>query len=216
MKHRHALVTLGIALLTVSGLTLAAPASKVKLYKWVDKNGITQYGSSIPPEYASQASEQLNAQGQVVKIQSAQKTPEEIAAEEQAKKQAAEQAQAAAEQKTHDKVLLDTYTSIAEMERDRTSKISSIDAQINVLNGSIFSLETTLADLQDRTNELANAKKPVPASLQKQIDSTKQQLLTNQQQLLYQQQNKQDVNTQFNNDIERFKQLTAPKPPAGD
>lgn len=216
MKTR-AIFLFAVALMAVSGLSLAAPTkSGPKMYKWVDKNGVIQYGSSIPPEYAAQASEQINAQGQVLKTQAAQKTPEEIAAEEQAAQQAAQQAQANAAQKAHDKVLLDTYTSTADMERDRTSKLSSIDAQINVLNGSISGLESTLADLQDRVNDLTSSKKPVPASLQKQIDGTKQQLLSNQQQLLTQQQHKQDVNNQFNTDIERFKVLTGQKPPPGN
>src|SRR5690348_5309933 len=103
--------------------------SKTKVYKWVDKNGVTQYGSSVPPEYASQQSEQINAQGQVVKVQEAQKTPEQLAADAQTKQQAQQQAAAVAAQKAHDRVLLDTYTSVGDMERDRDSKVSAIDAQ---------------------------------------------------------------------------------------
>lgn len=214
---KKTLILSAVVLMAVCGLAFGgAPKSGAKLYKWVDKNGVTQYGSSIPPEYSNQASEQLNAQGQVVKTQAAEKTPEQIAAEAQAQQQAAAQAQAAADQKKHDKVLLDTYTSTADMERDRISKLSSIDAQINVLNGSISSLQSTIADLQDRSNELTNSKKPVPASLQKQMDTAKQQLLSNQQELLYEQKHKQDVNAQFDSDIARFKELTGANPPAGN
>ncbi len=211
------LLLIAAVLVSVSGLAFGGGApAKSKMYKWVDKNGVTQYGSSIPPEYANQASEQLNAQGQVVKTQAAEKTPEQLAAEAQAQQQAAAQQQAVAAQKAHDKVLLDTYTSTADMERDRSSKLSSIDAQINVLNGSISTLQTTLADLQDRSNELANNKKPVPPGLQKQMDSAKQQLLSNQQELLYEQKHKQDVNAQFDSDIARFRELTGQKPPSGN
>ena len=213
--RKLALLVAAVSLAFAAGV-MAAGTTKTKLYKWVDKNGVTQYGSSIPPEYAAQSSEQLNAQGQVVKTQAAEKTPEQIAADEKAKQEAAAQAQAVAAQQAHDKVLLNTYTSTADMERDRSSKLSSIDAQINVLNGSITSLQTTLADLQDRANELTTNKKPVPSSLQKQMDSAKQQLLGNQQQLLYQVQHKQDVNNQFNADVARFKELTGQRPPSGN
>jgi|HubBroStandDraft_5_1064220.scaffolds.fasta_scaffold296747_2 chromosome segregation ATPase len=205
MKSRKLTLLTAVALLAVSALAFAGP----KLYKWVDKDGITHYGSSIPPEYASQQTEQIDAHGNVVKTTAAQKTPEQLAAEQKAQQQAAQQAQVDAAQQAHDKVLLDTYTSTNDMDRDRDSKLASIDAQINVFNGTISGLQTTLADLQDRSNELVSKNQPVTPKLQKQIDDTKAQLITNQQQLLKEQQHKQEVSTQFANDIARFKQLTA-------
>jgi chromosome segregation ATPase len=207
MKSRKLTLFTAVVLLAVSALALAG--NSTKLYKWVDKDGITHYGSTIPPEYAAQQSEQLDSQGNVVKTQAAQKTPAQIAAEQKAQQLVAQQAQADAVQKAHDQVLLDTYTSIADMDRDRDSKLASIDAQINVFNGTISGLQTTLADLQDRSNELASKNKPVTPHLQKQIDDTKTQLITNQQLLLQEQKHKQEVTAQFVTDTERFKQLTA-------
>ncbi len=212
MKSPKLALLTAVALLAAS--TFALAGNGPKLYKWVDKDGVTHYGSSIPPEYAAQQSEQLDAHGNVVKTQEAQKTPEQLAAEEKAQQLAAQQAQAAAAQKANDKVLLDTYTSTKDMERDRDSKLASIDAQINVFNGTISGLQATLADLQDRANELNSKNQPVTPKLQKQIDDTKAQLVTNQQQLLKEQQHKQEVAAQFAADIERFKQLTAPPPAA--
>lgn len=191
---------------------------KVTMYKWVDKDGVTHYGSSVPPEYASQQSEQLNGQGQVVKTQEAQKTPAQLAAAAQAQQQVQQQVQAVAAAKAHDKVLLDTYTSVADMERDRDSKVSAIEAQINVLNGSINSVESTLAEYQGRANEATASNKPVAPKLQKQIDDTKQQLIDNQQELLKQEQYKQQMQDQFIKDIARYKELTGQTtaaPPSG-
>jgi len=207
MKSRKLALLTTVTLLTVSALALAGNGPK--MYKWVDKSGVTHYGSTIPPEYAGQQSEQLDAQGNVVKTQEAQKTPEQIAAEQKAQQEVDRQTQAVAAKQAHDKVLLDTYTSIADMNRDRDSKLASIDAQINVFNGTIGGLQTTLADLQDRSNELVSKNQPVTPKLQKQIDDTKAQLITNQQQLLKEQQHKQEVSAQFAADIERFKELTA-------
>ena len=207
MNTRKLASFVAVLALAFSAATSADPA-KTKLYKWVDKNGVTQYGSSIPPEYASQGGQQLNAEGQVISTQSAQKTPEQLAAEAAAQKQADQRAQIAADAKKHDQVLLDTYTSVADMERDRDSKVSAIDAQINVLNGSISSSQTTLAEFQSRANELSSKNKPIPDDLQKHIDGAKNQLITNQQQLLKQQQYKQQMEDQFVKDIERYKELT--------
>ena len=205
------LTLLAAALLLAFGAA-HADTGKTKMYKWVDKNGVIQYGSSIPPEYASQQSEQLNAQGQVVKTQEAQKTPEQLAADAKAQQQAQVQQQAVAAAQAHDKVLLDTYTSVPDMERDRDSKLSAIDAQINVLNGSISASQNTLADFQGRANELTSKSKPVPADLQKHIDNAKQQLILNQQKLLQQQQYKQQMSDQFKADIARYKELTSAAP----
>jgi hypothetical protein len=207
MRARKYVLLFAALLLAVAGLA-HADSSKVKVYKWVDKDGVTHFGSSIPPEYASQQSEQLNAQGQVVSTQSAQKTPAQLAAEAQAQQQAQQQAAAQAVVQAHDKVLLDTYTSVADIERDRDSKLSAIDAQITVLNGSIGAAQNTLADFQGRASELTQKNKPVSPDLQKHIDAAKQQLILNQQQLLTQQQYKQQMTDQFVSDIARYKQLT--------
>jgi chromosome segregation ATPase len=208
MKVRKPVLLFAALLLITAGLAYA-DSTKAKVYKWVDKNGVTQYGSSIPPEYASQQSEQIDAQGNVIKTQAAQKTPEQLAAEAAVQQQAQKQADAQKAVQDHDKVLLDTYTSVPDIERDRDSKLSAIDDQINVLNGSIGAAQNTLAEFQSRAAELTSKSKPVPPDLQKHIDAAKQQLILNQQQLLTQQQYKQQMTDQFISDIALYKQLTS-------
>ncbi|HEY1773298.1 MAG TPA: DUF4124 domain-containing protein [Gammaproteobacteria bacterium] len=205
MPARKSALFLALLSLAFAGFVHAATT---KMYKWVDKNGVTQYGSSIPPEYASQQTEQLNDQGQVISTQAAQKTPQQIAAEAAAQQQAQQQAQAQAAAAARDKVLLDTYTSVSDIERDRDSKLSAMDAQLNVLNGSITSAQNTLAEFQGRATELTQKNKPVPPDLQKHIDAAKQQLILNQQQLLAQQQDRQQLSDKFAADVARYKQLT--------
>lgn len=207
MKARKSILSIAIVLLTVCGYALAD--SGTKMYRWVDKDGVVHYGSVIPPEYAQQQSQTLNAHGQVVQTQQAEKTPAQLAAEAKAKQDAEQKAQADAAAKARDKVLLDTYSSTADITRDRDSKLAAIDTQINVLSGSIASLQTTLAEYQSRASELTEKNKPVPANLQKQIDTTRQQLVANQQNLLAQQQHKKQVSNQFAADIARYQQLTA-------
>ena len=208
MKARNSILSIAVVLLMVCGYALAD--SGTKMYRWVDKDGVVHYGSVIPPEYAQQQSQTLNAQGQVVQTQQAEKTPAQLAAEAKAKQDADQRAQAAAAAKARDRVLLDTYSSTADITRDRDSKLAAIDTQINVLSGSIASLQTTLAEYQSRASELSGSNKPVPANLQKQIDTTRQQLVANQQNLLAQQQRKKQVSDQFAADMTRYQELTAP------
>ncbi|HEY3644848.1 MAG TPA: DUF4124 domain-containing protein [Gammaproteobacteria bacterium] len=211
--RKLALLVAAVSLVFAAGaLAAATTTGKTKMYRWVDKDGVVHYGSTIPPEYSAQESEQLDATGAVVKVQSAQKTPAQIAAEAKGQQQAKVDAEAATVQKAHDKVLQDTYTSVGDIERDRDSKLSAIDAQINVLNGSITASQNTLADFQGRANELTSKDKSVPPDLQKHIDNSKQQLIANQQQLLQQQQYKQQMADRFVKDIARYKELTGQVP----
>ncbi len=49
----------------------------------MDEQGVTHYGDRIPPEYAAQAHDVVNAQGIEVQRLEAQKTPEQLALEDQ-------------------------------------------------------------------------------------------------------------------------------------
>src|SRR5579863_4624666 len=53
------------------------------LYKWVDSQGVTHYGDQVPPEYAGQDQQVINSQGVVINRIEGQKTPEQLAAEDQ-------------------------------------------------------------------------------------------------------------------------------------
>lgn len=206
MKIPTLIAVVAVSLATVS---LASHAGGTKLYKWKDKNGVVHYGTSIPPQYAQQKSEVLNAQGTVVKTIQAPKTPAQIAAEEKQKAAAKEQARQEAAQRQHDQVLLDTYTSVADMQRDMNSRISAIDSQINVTTSSISGLQSSLADYENRASRRTKAGKPVPADVQQKLDDLRDQLATNQKLLMQQEQKEQAIRSQFKADIARFKELQA-------
>src|SRR5574337_94410 len=154
---------------TLAGGVLAQQQNGPKLYKWVDKNGVTHYGSSVPPEYANQQ----------------------------------------AAQKATDQMLLDTYTSVADIEQDRSTHLKALDAQMDVTNAAISGLQGNLKAYQQRQQELGRQHRPVPAELTKDLASTQQQLQFDQQLLAQQQQQKQSVQAQFDAYIKRFQQLTA-------
>ena len=65
----------GLLLAFIVGLTFSLPAA-AKLYKWVDDQGITHYGETIPPEYAHKDRAELNKSGRVVNKETVP-TPEE-------------------------------------------------------------------------------------------------------------------------------------------
>jgi Domain of unknown function (DUF4124) len=205
--------TFSLVLTVILTATLVAGAlaedKTPKLYKWVDKNGVVHYGSSVPPEYASQQLQVLNNEGVTVQTVAAPKTPEEIAKEKQAKAEAAAKAKQDQQQRDNDQMLLDTYTSVADIERDRNSRLAAIDTQIKVINGSIKSLQSILESYRKQAKKLANAHKALPDSLKKDMDDAQEQLDSNQKLLDQQQQDKQAVQDRYTAYIKRYQQLTA-------
>ena len=106
MKHLVWTLSAGVLF---AGLTASAGTSSSgsdhRLYKWVDEQGMTHYGDRIPPEYATQEQHVLNSRGIEVEHLEAQKSAEQVAAEDQAKLEAEQRAK-------RDKNLLNTYVSV--------------------------------------------------------------------------------------------------------
>lgn len=179
-----------------------------KLYKWVDKNGVVHYGSSVPPEYAHQQLQVLNDQGVTVKTIAAPKTPEEIAKQKQEEAEAAAKAKQQKAQQANDQMLLDTYTSVADIKRDRDSRLTAIESQIKFINSSISSLQSAQAHYQKQEAKLTKEHKKIPASMKNNLATTQEQLAGNQKLLLEQQQNEQQVKDRYSAYIKRYQQLT--------
>ena len=45
------------------------------VYKWVDAQGVTHYGDQVPPEYAAQEQQIINAQGVVISRREPKRPP---------------------------------------------------------------------------------------------------------------------------------------------
>ncbi len=73
----------------IAGFAVCSPVM-AKMYKWVDDQGTTHYGETIPPEYADKDRAELNKAGRVVKKKEVL-TPEERLAKEQADAQSSRQ-----------------------------------------------------------------------------------------------------------------------------
>lgn len=132
------------ALIAASPLPVgAADTSGHKTYKWVDDQGVTHYGDRIPPEYAAQEQHVINSQGIETERIEAQKTPEQMAADEQKRIDAEQRA-------ARDRNLLNTYASVAEIERLRDTRLDLVTDQIKVtgqflevLNGRLKKLRAS-------------------------------------------------------------------------
>ena len=94
-----------------------------KTYKWVDEHGITHYGDSIPPEYATQGRSELNKQGVEIR-----QVPRQLSGTEADKALKAANDQAKIRQ--HDSFLMTTYTSAKDIEQLRDERLDLINNQM--------------------------------------------------------------------------------------
>ena len=116
------------ALVVLAAVLLPWTTQAQQIVKCVGKDGKTYVGSTLPPQCAGQAVDQMNKQGQVVKRTEAMLTPEQRAAKE-AEERVAKEKQAEAERKEKEetrknKALLSTYGSEKDIEVARSRALT--------------------------------------------------------------------------------------------
>lgn len=202
-----------ICLFTVSAGIEAREAvgKSKKLLCWTNSDGVKECGDKLPPEYAQDSHEELNKSGRVVKETDRVKTEEEI---EEEKKQAAikaEEAKVAKEKALKDKILLDTFSGVGDIELARDSKIATLESTISIAKKRGVKMQESL---DSRVNLAAAAEregKAPPAQLLKDIESLKRQITNNDDFIANAIKERDAVTAAYNNDIERYKELTANK-----
>ena|SRR5271165_4620093 len=195
------------AVLAAAGFAASStPANNGRvLYKWVDANGVTHYGDVIPPEYAAQEQHVINSRGIEIGHLEAQKTPEQMALEDQRKLDAQQR-------ENRDKNLLSTYSSVQEIERLRDQRLTLLADQIKVTSQFLETLDGRMKKL--RTDSMrfrpynADPKAP-PMSDQVAEDLVRltQDIRTQEQNLRQKRSEVSAMSIQFESDIDRFKEL---------
>jgi hypothetical protein len=176
-----------------------------KLYKWVDEQGVTHYGDHVPPEYASQERHIVNAQGIETEHIDAQKTPEQLAAEEQ-KKLEIEQ------RKSRDKNLLNTYSSVSEIERLRDQRVALLTDQVKVTGQFLEILDARMKKLRVSSMRFKPYSddphaSPMPDQVAEDLVRVGNDMHTQEENLREKRSQEATMRNQFDSDIARFKEL---------
>jgi len=205
LKNLAWAICVGVLLASFCAVTADGQPSTRKVYEWVDEHGLRHYGDHIPPEYAGQEQHIVNAQGIEVQRLEAQKTPEQLAAENQ-KKLEAEQ------RESRDRNLLSTYVSVQEIERLRDQRLALVQDQIKVTNQFLELLDGRLRKLSANGMNFkpySNDPKAPPMSDQMTEDLVHigNDLRTQQQNLQQKRTEEETMSKQFESDIARFKEL---------
>jgi hypothetical protein len=217
-QHLAWLLVLGVALPSVGGAQPRGSAAASqhgqpgKLYRWTDEKGVVHYGDTIPPEYAKQDRSVLNSQGVNVGFEQGEVTAEQRAEKE---RQAAEAAQAKFQREEtarRDKMLLETYISVTDIEDLRNRRLELLEGQIKVTELYLANLRKRLVTLQDEASNYKpyttkeNAPQ-IPENLALDISRTVGSINLYEQTLSHTRSTQETVRNSFDNDIRRFKEL---------
>lgn len=190
----------------IAGISFSLPVS-AKMYKWVDDQGVTHYGETIPPEYANKDRTELNKTGQAVR-KSEVLTPEERRAKEEAEAKKRADEEVALERKRHDKALINTYSSPAEIDLARSRNLQQVDARVNGIGAQVKIVNDKLLGLQKEADGYKQADRKLPKSLQEDLDETQTRLTKLQQDLDKAKADKAAVEARYDADKARYKELT--------
>ena len=212
MNARSIKVLLPVLLCALVAGTAAAE-EKQKLYRWVDKQGQVHYGDSVPAEYAEQDRDVLNKQGVKVGREEGTITPEEAAAK------AAEEKAARDEQKRklRDRVLLQTYQSVKELEILRDNRLDLVDAQLTIQEQSLSNLRAQRAKIQRTAARYAPVNTeagapPLPDELAADLARSASDIQTQETNLVRRREERENIRQTFEADIKRYQELRAIKP----
>lgn len=186
----------------------AALAQNQPVFRWVDSEGVTHYGHSIPAEYAELPKEVLNEHGVAVGQLDGKKTPEQIEAERIAneKRVAIELRQRA------DQALLATYLSVDEILMHRDRRVELFQAQSRVTELYLSNLSRRMERIRNDASRYSpysedSSAPMIPEDLADDLRDTKDTIARHERNLEKFLEDEQQIITRFDGDISRFKLL---------
>ncbi len=193
---------------TALALAMAVPHASDRAYRWVDEDGNVHYGDRVPPEHTQRRSDVLNRHGVPVGERAGARSEEEREAEARAR--AAEEERVA--QQRRDRILLDTYMSVEEIEMLRDRRMDLIEAQMTVTRQNLdrlgdmqAMLEREAADFQPYSDDPEAPQ--LPADLSRDIAHTQRSIEVYQRTLEDSEAQHRRMEAQFSRDIARFREL---------
>ena len=210
------LVATALVLLLASGAAFPqaqkqthGPGDKTPtMYKWIDADGVTHYGDSVPSQYSDQEKQLLNSQGVQVGTIAGRPSAEQLArekmrlAEEDRAKQAHER----------DQHLLATYLTVEEIENLRDRRFEILEGQARVtqqylenVRGREHSLLLQAARFQPYSRSATGG--PIPDRLAEELVRTESDIHNQERNLDGKRQEVAAMKAQFDSDIARFREL---------
>lgn len=175
--------------------------AEAKLYKWVDENGTTHYGETIPPEYANRDTKKLE-KGRLVDHKD---TFDSIKAKSATEETPADKA--ALEARRRDDALLNSYTTEKEIDLARDRNLLQVEARINSYATVLKSAQASLDDLHKERDARTKNGQKIPQSLTDDIAAAESRIEKLKKDLEASQKESDAVKARYEADKRRFREL---------
>jgi DNA repair exonuclease SbcCD ATPase subunit len=188
------------ALLGAAALLAAVSLNaEAKLYKWVDENGTTHYGETIPPKYADRNAQTFD-KGRVQKPDPKERdksTPQRTRTLTQDEEQA----------QRRDNALLNTYSSEKEIDLARDRNLQQVEARISSYGTLLKSAQDNLLSLQQERERLVKQNRKIPKSLEEDLVDAQSRIAKFQTDLDNSNEELASVKTRYAADKARYREL---------
>lgn len=194
-------------LLMLALLASALPA-QATMYKWVDAQGNTHYGDTLPPQSLGRGNVELDKQGLAIKRNAGALSAEQRQQQAQAQARKTQENVALTERKRRDSALLNTYTSPAEIDLARDRNMEQARLIIKSNDARLTPLRATQAQLVQQIAGITRNQKSPPAHLTQARDANAAEIARLEQ--LQAQKNKEmdETRAKFDADKARYIELT--------
>ena len=206
---------LQFVLLTCCVVTFGARAQQADgkkreaYYRCQDAAGKKHLGTSMPTACHGRDTEVLNDRGTVLRVIEGASTRANRIESEATE---AEKLRIRNEERQRDKVLIETYLSVAEIESLRDQRLDILNSQLLVAQQHIGMLRTRLTALREQAMRFKPySEKPnalaMPDNVAQDLISTVKNISVDEQTIQIKQDEKKTLTVNFERDIERFKEL---------
>lgn len=198
-----------ILVLALALVPWAAQAQTI--IKCVGKDGKTYVGSTLAPQCAGQAVDQMNKQGQIVKRTEAMLTPEQRAAKETEarlnKEKEAEVARKEQEESRKNKALLSTYGSEKDIEIARGRALTGNELAVKETQAKVAQIEKVGGEIRKELEFYKGKNKP-PAKVTLDIQNNEIDLKAQRDLLTAKKREVEAINAKYDEDKRRYLELT--------
>ncbi|HSH27122.1 MAG TPA: DUF4124 domain-containing protein [Wenzhouxiangella sp.] len=199
-------------LLLVLPLALAASVAQAQsVYRWVDDQGETHYGQSVPPEFKDYGYVRLGPDGMVRERVEPALSPEQIAERRRQRAEQARQEATERSQEARDRMLLATYSSEEDLRKALDMQMAGLESQRTSTHMALDLVENRFETLIGRAADLSRKGQDVPERLRADIEATRAELRGLRRDLGRLEVRKQRTRDRFAANLERYRELTAPR-----
>lgn len=168
-----------------------------KIIKWVDKNGVTQYGDKLPMPNKAEKASVLSNQG--ITLQNIEQ-----------KMTSSEQSEATSAQTRHDNVLLASYSSIDEIDIARKRNTKTDEHALVILQQKLDNLRQQLPNNKSNSNHV-KAKQKASTEDVKAVEQTLAEITKVERQIKAREEVINGINQRYEKDKARFAELESRK-----